>query len=321
MRNKITIDYIQDYVKKIEPKTILVSKEYINNRQDLKFVCGCGKEFVKTWDTISSKGTCKCRSCARKIGRVKARESRGFYEDAKILFAEHGYKPLSPILNSKDKVLCEDENGYRGYISYGNVKKGQHFSVFSVKFNKDNLLFNANRLMFINNCDTKVVGYEKGNYTNGYKLNCICSCGRPYTANLGIFTTQRQWHCQFCSKKKSKPEFIVEEFLKEQNINFVSQKRFKDCVNPKTKYPLPFDIYFPSINFCIEIDGPQHEKPVLFYVKTQQEAENKFQLRKELDEIKTQYCINNNIGLLRIPTHKIKSKNFQVDILNLFNQP
>ena len=43
------------------------------------------------------------------------------------------------------------------------------------------------------------------------------------------------------------------------NINYIREKRFKDCKNIK---PLPFDFYLPEKNICIEYDGEHHFKSI-----------------------------------------------------------
>lgn len=79
------------------------------------------------------------------------------------------------------------------------------------------------------------------------------------------------------------------------NINLF----FLDCCNIK---PLPFDFYLPEYNVCIEYDGIQHFEPTRFNKKmTIEEANDNFIQQKFRDEIKNNYCKNNNIKLLRIP--------------------
>ena len=67
---------------------------------------------------------------------------------------------------------------------------------------------------------------------------------------------------------------------------------FKKCRN---KAELPFDFYLPSINMCIEYDGEQHYDPNNFYNK-----KRGFEYRRRNDEIKTNFCKQNSIKLLRI---------------------
>lgn len=85
----------------------------------------------------------------------------------------------------------------------------------------------------------------------------------------------------------------TKESLIALNINFIQEYKFSDCKNKK---PLPFDFYLPDYNICIECDGIQHFKPIKYYG-----GEEKFIQRQQNDKIKTQYCKNNNIKLIRIP--------------------
>jgi hypothetical protein len=92
---------------------------------------------------------------------------------------------------------------------------------------------------------------------------------------------------------ESHGERQVCKWLYERNINYIQQKIFDDC---RDQRPLPFDFYLPDYNICIEYDGEQHFRPIELFG-----GEGGFNKRKYHDSIKTQYCINNNIHLLRIP--------------------
>ncbi len=105
--------------------------------------------------------------------------------------------------------------------------------------------------------------------------------------------------CPKCNM--SKGELAIKEFLLLNNISFENQKTFEDC---KNKRKLPFDFYLPDYNLCIEYDGIQHFKPVQFN-GTLEEAKENFKQTKENDQIKNQYCKDNNIKLLRIPYWKL----------------
>ena len=86
----------------------------------------------------------------------------------------------------------------------------------------------------------------------------------------------------------------IEKYLKENDIKFINQKTSPKCKG-KIKF-LPFDFYLPEHNICIEYDGEQHSKPKSCFGGTIQ-----FQKTQHNDNIKTQYCKDNNIELLRIP--------------------
>lgn len=96
--------------------------------------------------------------------------------------------------------------------------------------------------------------------------------------------------CPTC--RKSKGEKQIENWMQKNNINYVTQKTFKDC---KDKHPLPFDFYLPDYNVCIEYDGKQHFKPIKFFG-----GEEAFYKRVEHDKIKDDYCKTHGIKLLRI---------------------
>jgi glutaredoxin len=95
--------------------------------------------------------------------------------------------------------------------------------------------------------------------------------------------------CPYC--KESKGERKIKLFLKERNVNFEFQKRFFDCKDRRT---LPFDFYLPEYNMCIEYDGIQHFRKTGFVQKRGLDYIVKH------DKIKTDYCVRNNIRLLRL---------------------
>lgn len=96
--------------------------------------------------------------------------------------------------------------------------------------------------------------------------------------------------CPQC--KESHGEKMIDSYLKEHNINFDIQHTFDNC---KNVFVLPFDFYLPDYNACIEYDGEQHFRPVEYFGGKQA-----FYKRIKRDKIKTDYCFNNNISLLRI---------------------
>ena len=100
--------------------------------------------------------------------------------------------------------------------------------------------------------------------------------------------------CPQCNE--SHGERQIRKWLDNCSIDYVPQKTFDDCKNKKT---LPFDFYLPTYNLCIEYDGEQHFRPVEHFG-----GEKGFQQRKQNDLIKTSYCKDNNIHLLRIPYFK-----------------
>lgn len=79
-------------------------------------------------------------------------------------------------------------------------------------------------------------------------------------------------------------------------IIYEKEKKFKSC---KNKRKLPFDFYLPKYNLCIEYDGQHHYQIVSKYG-----GECFLKKVKKNDKIKTDWCLLNNVKLLRIPYNK-----------------
>lgn len=95
--------------------------------------------------------------------------------------------------------------------------------------------------------------------------------------------------CSMCNA--SKGESIIFNILTDNNIEFETQKRFLDC---KDKLPLPFDFFIPP-NILIEYDGIQHFDEIEFFG-----GKEGLESTKLRDNIKTLYCKENSINLIRI---------------------
>jgi len=132
--------------------------------------------------------------------------------------------------------------------------------------------------------DYSLVDYKGENY----KISIICPIN-------GIFIQKINSHlcgsgCPFC--KESKGERFISNYLEKEKIIFEKQYKFDDCRNI---LPLPFDFYLPKYNTCIEFNGKQHYEPVSIFG-----GEEVFKNQQERDEIKKEYCKQNNIPLVII---------------------
>lgn len=91
---------------------------------------------------------------------------------------------------------------------------------------------------------------------------------------------------------KSRTEWLVQSMLRQLNISFITEQKFKNC---KNKFQLPFDIFI-NDEVLVEIDGIQHFTTNDFWGGNVEFS--KVIIR---DNIKTNYCFDNKIPLLRIP--------------------
>ena len=109
--------------------------------------------------------------------------------------------------------------------------------------------------------------------------------------------------CPICNNSKGETKIL--QYLIDNNITYIYQHTYDDC---KHIHKLPFDFFIPSHNMCIEYDGEQHFNSVEFFG-----GDTNLQETQYRDSIKTNYCLDNNINLLRIPYTKLKCID---DILN-----
>lgn len=102
---------------------------------------------------------------------------------------------------------------------------------------------------------------------------------------------------------RSAGENKIEILLKEANIDFIKEKTYPDLKFGNK--PARFDFYIIEKNYLIEFDGEQHFKPSRFKNDiTLEESQQKLKETQYRDNIKNNYCIENNIPLIRIPyTH------------------
>ena len=124
---------------------------------------------------------------------------------------------------------------------------------------------------------------------------CKCDCGREVERTSDSLIQQDTFSCGHCNR--SMGSIRIEQILKENNIKYELEKAFSD-LKGKNNMPFRFDFYLPEYNRLIEFDGIQHYKERTIFSDT-------LEIIQQRDLIKNQYCINNNIPLVRIPYWKL----------------
>lgn len=123
-----------------------------------------------------------------------------------------------------------------------------------------------------------------------------CSCGRIYDVTPDNLL--RGKGCPFCSGRQSSYADLAEAIFHELGIIFKREKYYDDCVY---KHKLPFDYYLPEYGACVEVDGEYHYLPMY--------GQQALELTQRRDHIKTEYCLEHSIPLLRLPY--FQSDNFR----------
>lgn len=129
------------------------------------------------------------------------------------------------------------------------------------------------------------------------KWRCKCDCGNEniyIRSDQLLSKTQPVKSC--CLYGESKGELKIKEILEKNNIPFIQQKTFDDCINPKTNKKLKFD-FFINNSYLLEYDGIQHYENVEYFKDSLEEIQYR-------DQIKNDYCQRKNIPLIRISYSK-----------------
>lgn len=140
----------------------------------------------------------------------------------------------------------------------------------------------------------KVEGLKK-NSNNVWR--CICDCGQE---TLVATTHLLQGNTTSCGCRKSKGEELISKILTDNNIPYIQEKEFKTC-KFNSGYYAKFDFYVNN-QYLIEFDGEQH----FTHHNSGWSNENNLKNIQQRDNIKNQWCRDNNIPLIRIPYWHLK---------------
>lgn len=139
--------------------------------------------------------------------------------------------------------------------------------------------------------DYSLVKYERSNRN----VKIICKKHGIFEKTPNKFLSGQG--CQKCSGSMSYGEVIVEKTLINLNQNYKKQFWFKDCKHIsylKFDFAVFEDTNKTKLRCLIEYDGEQHFGIFEFH-------KGDFEKTQKRDKIKTDYCLHNNIKLIRIP--------------------
>lgn len=275
-------DYFKQEVYDLVSNEYEIVGEYINNRTKITFRHKCGNIFDMTPHNFLSGQ--RCPKCQHRSYRKTTDE----FKEEVFKLAGDEYTIENEYINGKTKIMmrhhicgntymvCPSDflQGYRCPHCYGNLRKTQEEFEEMV----------ANQI----GEDYQIIGRYK-NMTEKILMKHLL-CGYEYMVRPRDIISH-QSGCPKCNM--SKGEMAVEKYLKSHNIKYEAQKRFDDCKNIHT---LPFDFYIEKLNTAIEYDGQLHYMSINFFG-----GENALTNRQKLDGIKTNYCKEHNIKLIRIP--------------------
>ena len=246
--------------------------------------CDCGNEVVVTGKNLLSGNTSSC-GCLRK----EALKTTNHYSD--LTGCKFGMLMVLYQIQSGDQGArwhCRCGCGNEIDVYGKQLRSGQRKHCGIHKYEKLSELYREN---IAGQRFGHVVAIDPAQKGNGKKTQWIykCDCGRFGKASTTNLKSGKVRSCGKCTLH-SYGEEIIKDYLCNHHINFVEQKHFIGCNNILS---LPFDFYLPDYNLAIEYDGEMHYKVTTL--------NNDLVGQQQRDNIKTKYCEENDIILLRIP--------------------
>ena len=248
---------------------------------------GTDEEFIKKYEELKS---------SRKMGE--------FYNCDKTSVLNHAKKIGYDTKSNKQYKLSEEDKQIilQNYNIKTSVQLAKEFKVSRGMITKiwyDNNLIGKEIKSHItgNDLTNKTFGkwtvIEKTNKrasNGGVYWHCICECGNEKNILAQSLLNGRSLSCGEHSNI-SKGNSKIIEILNNNNIQYETEKKFNSC---KDKRELPFDFYIEN-KYLIEYDGKQHfDKNSIF----------DYEYTHNHDLLKSKWCKENNIPLIRIPyTH------------------
>lgn len=311
MRVNWNYEKVKEFVKE-NSDCELLSKEYKNQNTLMIFQCQCGEYFEVNWKDFysSKKKKRQCNSCGyarSNIGRKHTiEEINNILKPFGSKVYDEEYKDVKSLL----KIECQCGTIFETLADYiFNATRRQCYNCQPLEGNryksgeeptnrKTHSEF-ASQLKSLRSDEYEIIGEYK-DAKSQVRLKHI-PCGKFWDVMPDKLINAKQ-ECPNCiDYNNSTLSKVVMEWLDNKGFEYKREFTFNDCVLERS---LRFDFAIfinGKLHSLIEADGEQHYRPSNLFGGVL-----KFEQTKMRDEIKDEYCLTNNIKLIRIPYFKIK---------------
>lgn len=216
-------------------------------------------------------------------------------------------KELHELVGSEYEIVSDNYTNSRTKITFKHNLPNNHSHLFEMMWNDFQQGHRCSNCRGHQKTEDDVNYIIEENTKGEYKLNKIinkkeiliehCECGTVFKRNYHSFLRNRSCVCLKCFPT-SKGEEIIERYLKEHNYEYEREVKLEGC---KFKRHLLFDFCVKNKGekILIEFDGQQHFIPT--------RGNKEFFLTLQRDKKKDEYCMLNNLKLIRI--HYLQKSN------------
>lgn len=265
--------------------------EYINLTTKVYIICPIhGGFWQRPKDHLSGQG---CKQCFyEKSQKEQSLTKETFIEKAQAIHGDkYDYSKVKYVNNHTKVCIICPEHGEFWQLPNNHIKGrgcrlcGLQSVSIKMSSNKDEFIKKAKKV------HGDKYDYSLVEYKPEAKIAIICPIH-------GVFNQRVSSHllgngCPTCND--SKGERVIFDYLKRNNIGFISQYKIPNeylfCDNKM----LYVDFYIPNKNIFIEYNGEQHYSPYKHFGGV-----TRYKKQKARDESLRQYCIKHNINLIEI---------------------
>lgn len=192
-KSKLSFEHVAEYYE--NHGCVLISKEYINNYNNLTFICECGNTHTSTFDKF--KKSPRCPDCGNKLKAEKQKFSIEFIRD---YFSQNDCELLSTeYVNATQKLDYRCVCGNISQITYGSFMSGHRCrkcgNIKSANNNRHSLEHIRN-IFSENGCTLLTTKYQN----SAQLLEFLCDCGN--IGELRLYDFQCGIRCSKCTSKR-----------------------------------------------------------------------------------------------------------------------
>lgn len=301
--NPFSLENISLWIKlNDKPFELTSNNKYVNNTSPLGFHChNCDDIFYVGWNQLlRGDGCAMCHGS--QIGKRNNLEY--LRPDLAIEWSPKNSMTPKEVTVSSGKVIiwkcskCRYE--WKTRIADRNSGRGCPSCCGQVLSDSNRLSIRFPELCFEWDFDKNDgVTPSDVSYGNNKRFWWKCGkCNNEWITSINNRTNMGSG-CPKCANDKKESSLAIElkEFLKNIGIDFISEYRI--LRNPKTNIYLPYDIYIPSKNIFIEIQGEQHYQ-INGYHRLGAKRKNttpkkEFEYQKYKDKLKKKFAEENGI--------------------------
>ena len=283
---RLTMEIVKNKLNAVNPNVEILSEMYITSSEKLK--CKClidGHEWEAKWESLLQGSGCpKCaiRQKTLTLSSVKNRLAK-INPNIEILSTEYKH--------SQEKLKCRCLiDDYEWSVTWSHLNRGVGCPKCSKRISPT--IQEVKKILKEISPNIKVLSEKHINSTTKLKCKCLID-GHEWSALWCHL--QKGSGCPECGRKLSKAEVLIRNELNDLKLKHIREYIFEDLLGD-FNHPLRFDFaifYSGKLHCLIEYDGEFHYKK--FY------EEQNLERRQKYDKIKNEYCIKNNIPLIRIP--------------------